>query len=168
MARLIRNNEQVEIDSNLQKYLSYGEIVKPIPEYNNYFVTNTGRVFSGKYKIEYETLRGDRYYSIIWKELKQRTINGYLAVNITNNEGIRKTEYIHYLVYKTFNGWVDKSVLKIIHRDKDKLNNRIGNLAVVLRKKDDYQAHKSYAYRVKMQKILGWECIPNNELWERV
>ena len=155
MARLIRNNEKVEADSNLEKYLSYGEIIKSIPNYDNYLITNTGRVFSGKYKIEYDTLTGENYYCTIWKELKLRIINGYLAVNITDNEGIRKTEYIHYLVYRTFEGWVDKSVLKIVHKDHDKLNNRVSNLAVTFRKKTDYQAHKNYAYRVKMQKILG-------------
>ena len=35
MARLIRNNEKVEADSNLEKYLVYGEVVKPIPNYDN-------------------------------------------------------------------------------------------------------------------------------------
>ena len=155
MARLIRNNVKVEADSNLEKYLSYGEIIKSIPNYDNYLITNTGRVFSGKYKIEYDTLTGDNYYAVIWKELKPRLIRGYFAVNITDNEGIRKTEYIHYLVYRTFEGWIDKSVLKIVHKDHDKLNNNINNLAVTFRKKDDYQAHKNYAYRVKMQKILG-------------
>lgn len=54
MARLVRNNEKVQIDANLEKYLKYGEIVKPVPNCNGYFVTNTGRVFSGKYKIEYD------------------------------------------------------------------------------------------------------------------
>lgn len=154
MARLLKNNEKVQIDNNLLKYLKYGEQIKPIPNHNAYFITNTGRVFSGKKKIEYETLKGEKYYCIVWKELKQRLTNGYLSVNITDDEGIRKREYVHHLVYRSFEGWIDKTVLKIVHRDKDKLNNNINNLGVAFRKKNDYQAHRSYAYRVKMQKAL--------------
>lgn len=154
MAKLIRNKEIVQIDSNLMKYLRYGEEVRPIPNYNNYFATSLGRIFSGKYKIEYNTLQGEKYYCVVWKELKPRLTNGYLSVNITNNEGIRKREYVHYLIYETFESWVDRTVLKIVHRDKDKLNNKINNLAVALRKKNDYQAHRSYVYRAKMQEIL--------------
>lgn len=155
MARLIRTKEPVQIDDNLLKYLKYGETVKPIPNHNNYFATNTGRIFSGKYKIEYDTLQGSKYYVIVWKELKPRVINGYLAINITNDYNQRKTEYIHYLAYIAFNNYLDKSVLKIVHRDKNKLNNNISNLDLTFRKKDDYQAHKSYAYRVKMQQVLS-------------
>lgn len=154
MARLIRSTEKVQIDSNLFKYLKYGEQIKQINNYNGYFVTDTGRIFSGKYMIEYKTLKGEKYYCVLWKELKPRIINGYLAINITNNEGVRKTEYIHYLVYETFNQWVDRRVLKIVHLDKDKLNNNIDNLKVVLRKKDDYNEHRKYVYRTKMQNIL--------------
>ena len=47
----------------------------------------------------------------------------------------------------------DKNGIKKIE-DKNKLNNRVGNLAVTWRKKTDYQAHKNYAYRVKMQQIV--------------
>lgn len=154
MARLIRNTEQVQIDDNLLKYLRYGEIVKPIPQYTNYFAANTGRIFSGKYKIEYDTLQGSKYYVIVWKELKQRVINGYLAINITNDYNQRKTEYIHYLVYIAFNNYLDKSVLKIVHRDKNKLNNNLSNLDITWRKKEDYQAHKIYVYREKMKQIF--------------
>lgn len=154
MAKLIRNKEKVKVDDNLLKYLRYGEQIKAIPNCNGYFATSTGRIFSGKYKIEYNTLRGEKYYCIIWKELKPRLTNGYLSVNITNDEGIRKREYIHSLVYQTFEGWIDRTVLKIVHRDKNKLNNDIGNLALDFRKKDDYKAHRAYAYKVKMQKAL--------------
>lgn len=153
MAKLIRNTEKVKIDSNLMKYLKYGEEVKPIPNYDNYFATSFGRVFSAKKKIEYNTLKGDNYYCILWKELKPRVVNGYLAINITNEYNKRKTEYIHYLVYITFNNYLDKSVLKIVHRDKNKLNNNLSNLDITWRKKRDYQAHKNYSYRIKMQKI---------------
>lgn len=154
MAKLIRNKEKVQIDDNLLKYLKYGEIVKPIPNYPNYFSTSLGRIFSGKYKIEYNTLKGEKYYCVVWKELRPRVTNGYLSVNVTDDYGVRKREYIHYLVYEAFEGWIDRSVLKIVHKDHDKLNNNLGNLAVALRKKDDYQAHRSYAYRENLRRNL--------------
>lgn len=137
MARMIRNTEQVKIDSNLLKYLKYGEDIKHIPSYTNYFATNTGRIFSGKKKIEYETLKGEKYYAVIWKELRPRLVNGYWAVNVMDNEGKKKTEYVHVLIFKTFSSeFLDRNVLKIVHRDGDKLNNNINNLALNFRKKN--------------------------------
>lgn len=150
MAKLIRSTEEVQLDQNILRKLEYGEEIRPIPGYQNYFVTNTGRVFSAKYKIEYTTLEKIEYRCVIWKELSQRLIRGYSAVNITNDESIRKTEYVHYLVYEAFEGWVDRKVLKIVHIDKDKLNNNLNNLALEFRKKSDYQVHKNYLYRANM------------------
>lgn len=154
MAKLVRNKEIVQIDSNLLKFLKYGELVKPIPNYPNYFASSYGRIFSGKYKIEYECISKEKYHCIIWKELRPRLTNGYLSVNITNDYGVRKREYVHYLIYETFEGWIDRSVLKIVHRDKCKTNNHISNLAVDFRKKTDYQAHKNYAYRENLRRNL--------------
>ena len=56
MARRLRNTDHLEVDSNLEKLLFYGEEAKKVIGCNNYFVTNFGRVFSSKYKLEYETL----------------------------------------------------------------------------------------------------------------
>ena len=148
MAKRKLNRDRLEVDENVLKLLKYGEEIKPIRNCNNYYVTTHGRVFSNKY------MEGEEYYYVVWKELKQRLTSGYYCVNITDNEGIRRREYIHKLVYETFNNFVDTATLKIVHRDKNKLNNRVGNLAVTWRKKTDYQAHKNYAYRVKMQQIV--------------
>ena len=151
MARLIRNIEQIEPDSNLSKFLEYGEEVKPIPCYTNYFATSYGRVFSAKKKVEYKTIADDTYSCVIWKELKQRKIRGYWAVNIMNNENKKETKYVHFLIYISFNNtFFDKNVLKIVHKDHNKLNNRIGNLAVQFRRKRDYSAHKNYFYQAEM------------------
>ena len=154
MAKRKLNTDKLNIDENILKLMQYGEQIKPIPNHKNYYVTTFGRVFSNKYLVQYKTLEGQEYYYVVWKELKQRVTNGYYCVNITNNNGDRKREYIHKLVYQTFNNIVDTNVLKIVHRDKNKLNNKVGNLAVTWRKKTDYQAHKNYAYRVKMQQIV--------------
>lgn len=91
--------------------------------------------------------------------MSQRLTNGYYSVNITNNSNTRKREYIHKLVYEAFNGIVDTTVLKIVHKDHDKLNNNVDNLAITWRKKSDYRSHKNYAYKVKMQQILRQEGV---------
>ena len=53
MAKRLRNTDHLEVDSNLEKLLFYGEEAKKVVNCNNYFVTNFGRVFSSKYKLEY-------------------------------------------------------------------------------------------------------------------
>lgn len=154
MAKRKLNKDKLEVDENILKLMRYGEQIKPIPNHKNYYVTSFGRVFSNKYLVQYKTLENEEYYYVVWKELKQRVVNGYYCVNVTNDEGVRKREYVHKLTYETFNNIVDTSVLIIVHRDKNKLNNRVGNLAVTWRKKTDYQAHKNYAYRVRMSQIV--------------
>lgn len=154
MAKRKLNADKLNIDENILKLMKYGEQIKPIPNHKNYYITTHGRVFSNKYKVEYRTLEGEEYYYVTWKELKQRVVNGYYCVNISDDEGVRKRHYVHKLVYETFNNFVDTTTLKIVHRDKNKLNNHVGNLAVTWRKKTDYQAHKNYAYRVRMSQIV--------------
>lgn len=154
MAKRKLNRDRLNIDENILKLMVYGEQIKPIPNHKNYYITSFGRVFSNKYKVEYRTLEGEEYYYVTWKELKQRVVNGYYCVNISDDEGVRKRHYVHKIVYETFNNFVDTTTLKIVHRDKNKLNNRVGNLAVTWRKKTDYQAHKNYAYRVRMSQIV--------------
>lgn len=51
MARRLRNTDHLEVDSNLEKLLYYGEEAKKVIGCNNYFVTSFGRVFSSKYKL---------------------------------------------------------------------------------------------------------------------
>ena len=65
MARRLRNTDHLEVDSNLEKLLYYGEEAKKVIGCNNYFVTSFGRVFSSKYKLEYETLEGEKYHAVI-------------------------------------------------------------------------------------------------------
>lgn len=138
MSRLIRTPEGAEIDNNLLKRLRKGEILAKCYSYDNYFITNTGRLFSGKETLEFTTIDKKKYYTICWREIKSRVIRGYLAVNITYKEFgrmQRKTEYIHRLVYEAFNGPVDTNMLRIVHKDEDKLNNNLKNLGVEFRRK---------------------------------
>ena len=160
MARLIRNTEQISPDSNLQKFLAYGEEVRPIPNYCNYFATSCGRIFSAKKKVEYRTINDNFYSCVIWRELKQRKIRGYWAVNIMSGEGKKETKYVHFLIYISFtSAFFDKNVLKIVHRDHNKLNNNLGNLAVQFRRKKDYSSHKNFFYRAEMYNDIDKNLI---------
>ena len=103
MAKRKLNTDKLNIDENILKLMVYGEQIKPIPNHKNYYVTSFGRVFSNKYMVQYTTLEGEEYYYVVWTELKQRLTNGYYCVNISNNQGVRKREYIHKLVFETFN-----------------------------------------------------------------
>ena len=84
MAKRKLNRDRLEVDENVLKLLKYGEEIKPIRNCNNYYVTTHGRVFSNKYMVQYQTLEGEEYYYVVWKELKQRLTSGYYCVNITD------------------------------------------------------------------------------------
>ena len=95
MAKRKLNRDRLEVDENILKLMRYGEEIKPIRGCNNYYVTSFGRVFSNKYMVQYKTLEGEEYYYVVWKELKQRVVNGYYCVNITNNEGEKENMFIN-------------------------------------------------------------------------
>jgi len=164
MTTLKRTKKRIKPDINLERMLEYGEVVKPIKldGAENYFVSNMGRVFSGKFSTEYflinnNTNRPD-YVTIIWRELKQTTSkNGYKCVNLMLNKKRTKC-YVHKLVFTAFkNSFVDTRVVIITHKDKNKTNNTIENLELKFKKKSekDYRNHHSYVYKNNMYKSLN-------------
>jgi hypothetical protein len=60
---------------------------------------------------------------------------GYLQVNLTNSDGIRKKYYVHRLVYETFAGPIPEGY-EIDHIDCNKTNNAIENLQLLTRKEN--------------------------------
>ena len=131
MAKLIKNDRDM-IDEALIKSLKHGEEVRPVVGYPYYYVTNMGRVFSCKRKINYKMQNGEIYSSIVWVELKQRETsktNKYLSVNLQSESNKKVREYVHHIVFRAFN------------------NNYI-NLDVTWRKKSAYKDHRNYAYKV--------------------
>ena len=77
MAKRKLNKDKLQVDENILKLMAYGEQIKPIRDCSNYYVTTFGRVFSNKYMVQYETMEGEQYYYVVWKELKQGVTNGY-------------------------------------------------------------------------------------------
>ncbi|WP_455543856.1 hypothetical protein [Intestinibacter sp.] len=123
-------------DKYLQSLLYYGEEVRPVQEFSNYWITNLGRVFSSKKRVNYKTLQGVEYECIIWKELKIFYLNGkYKAVTLTEKGNKRKNVYIAQLVYETFIGKYDKHFYKVCYKDRDTENCNLSNLYLDIRNK---------------------------------
>ena len=87
---------------------------KVITNYEDYFISNYGRVKSTKWDKE--------------KILKQRNDGrDYLTVYIVNKSGVYKNLYVHRLVAEAFLGSCPKNK-EVNHKDRNKKNNCVGNL----------------------------------------
>ena len=114
--------------NNLKNLLYYGEIVKPIMDWDGYYVTNLGRVFSAKKRVEYKTLNGMNYECIVWKELKPFYTHRYKTVTLVDKGKKRKNIYVHKLIYENFVGAYDTHYFKIVYKDLDTENCILDNL----------------------------------------
>ena len=85
--------------------------MKQIPDYDGYFVTKDGQVFSKKNN----------------KFLKSRDNGEHLSV-ILSSEGIGFTKIVSRLVYETYNGETSRC---IYHVDGDYRNNSLDNLEAI-------------------------------------
>ncbi len=104
------------------------EVWKTIKGFENYEVSNLGRVKSLKYNKE-RILK----FSIL--------SNGYKVVDLYNNN-IRKTKKIHQLVAIAFlNHNPCGMELVVNHKDFDKLNNNVNNLEIVTNRENTNKKH---------------------------
>ena len=92
-----------------------GEVFKPVNEYPKYYVSNCGRVYSTKSK---------RFIGSVNRKL------GYITVSLTKGSKT-KTTYIHALVMGHFGPQKPDGEFEIDHKDRNKKNNNITNLAWV-------------------------------------
>ena len=99
------------------------EVIKPIKDYDGYFISNLGKVYCNIGKGGKRTNRKDLY------ELKPRlTKNGYGRIYIRNTKTHkRKDVYIHRLVAEYFvPNPHDKKYVN--HKDCNRMNNTQSNL----------------------------------------
>lgn len=99
------------------------KIVKQIPNYPDYLISENGDVFSKK--------RGTI------SKMKPRLDRVYLQVDLRNN-GRRKTEYIHRLVLMTFDRMPKPHEVARHFPDGNPVNNRISNLQWGTHKENSY------------------------------
>ena len=139
--------------NNLKQMLYYGETVKPVVDFNGYYVSNLGRVFSGKKEVSYRTLEGIEYSCTIWKELKPFYTHQYKTVTLVQKGKKRKNIYIHKLIYESFIGLYDKHYFKIIYLDRNPENCTLDNLKLDFKNKSrknllKYNKQKRFNYFV--------------------
>ena len=92
------------------------EIAKPIPDYEEYYATNFGRIWSDKTKTWLkQSLRGDK-----------TTNSMYLSVTLCK-EGVRKSFTVHRLIALTFLP-NPNNLPQVNHKDENKMNNKVENL----------------------------------------
>ena len=112
-------------------------MVKEIPGFPNYTVSNTGEVFSEGRKMK-----------------PFRSLDGYYKVDLRDN-GRRKTEYVHRLVAKAFIPMPDWEADWVVdHIDGDKLNNNVNNLQWLTRAEN---SRKGGRKKKKVVITIEWE-----------
>ena len=104
--------------------MDVGEEIKPIPEFEGYFASNYGNIFSKR--------KG------ILKKLKSNPGNkyGHLYVRIKNINSKFYTKSVHSLVLSAFNGNCPQG-MEACHGPLGRLNNSITNLSWGTRKKNN-------------------------------
>ncbi len=128
-----------------------GEIWMPIMGFDDYFVSNMGRVKK----------QAKRYKSFYLLAITYNKVNGYGYVSLVNNNGKRKNINIARLVAHNFVAGYSEQANTVDHKDGDKSNNKASNLDWTSQSTNNQRAydngklpHKGYSKRGKFQKII--------------
>lgn len=107
------------------------ETLKQIEGFENYYVSNTGNIYSS-HRIE----NGE--YKLV-KPSKNKS--GYLYANIFSSPQKRSSLRIHRLVYQAFVGCIPDGFV-IDHKNGDKKDNRIENLQILTPQENTLKYHR--------------------------
>jgi hypothetical protein len=117
---------------------------KTIPDFEDYTASNLGNI-KRKITISKAGWAGKRSVGGLILSPKIKA-NGYLEVSLRLTPGVRKSAYVHRLVFMAFHGLIP-SHLEINHIDGDKSNNSLSNLELV-----DKSGNIKHAYRTGLRK----------------
>lgn len=117
----------------LERMMNDGEYAREIEGFEGYYVTNFGRVISGKKRKKHKTIKGEIHEVILYKVLKAFNTGGYDRVTLVK-KGRKYNIYVHELVMANFRGLHNKANVRIEHLDGDKTNNNVDNLTFALRR----------------------------------
>ena len=137
----------------IKDYLFIGEDAVPVINFDDYYITSFGRVFSSKKRFEHQTLDKIDYGSVVWKELKVFYTHRYKTVTLVQN-GKRKNIPVHKLVYEGFFGAYNTRFFKIVFKDNNPENCRKSNLRLEFRNKSQ-KTLKEYERQQRLYELLG-------------
>ena len=115
------------------------EILKPIENFDGYFISNLGNVYSDK--------RHPRRRLRTWIDSK----GNYENIHLINNNGEKKTFLVHRLVAIAFIPNPD-NLPEVNHKDKNKQNNNVTNLEWCTRKENLEHSYTTMSSNRNFQK----------------
>ena len=112
-------------------------LIKPIKELPDYFITNTGQVFSTRISPRYNKVGNLR-------EVRPKlTKGGYLYIGGYSGDGADKKRNwlrIHRVVYTEFVGGIPEGLI-VDHKNAIKTDNRVENLQLLTKKANSIKYH---------------------------
>ena len=125
------------------------EILKPIENCHQYFISNFGKVYSQK--------------SGKLKELKQfvDSKENYMMIGLINDDGKRNKYLVHRLVARAFIP-NSNNLPEVNHKDKNKQNNHVNNLEWCTRKENLEDSYTTMSPNRNFQLcklIVNGECV---------
>ena len=132
---ILQEKEKVKNKYRNEKEGFNGIKFYPIKNFDNYYISKCGKVFSKKTdKILKESGKEYRYVILV-------------------SESKRFTKKIHRLVAETFikNDCIEKNVVN--HKDGNKLNNNVENLEWCTRSENDFHFRNSEVFKEKTKKV---------------
>ena len=150
---ITENNWKNLMKDTIKDYLFIGEDAVPVTNFDDYYITSFGRVFSSKKRFEHQTLDKIDYGSVVWKELKVFYTHRYKTVTLVQN-GKRKNIPVHKLVYEGFFGAYNPRFFKIVFKDNNPENCRRSNLRLEFRNKSQ-KTLKEYERQQRLYELLG-------------
>lgn len=104
------------------------EILKEIPGFSNYYISNHGNVWTTKFSTRLNPTGGLKKLNL-WMDHP----SGYVNAGIYSAPGMKNRKYfrVHKLVYETFYETEIPKGYVIDHIDGNKKNNRLDNLQIL-------------------------------------